>query len=773
MTGPRSLSIMSVGILLCQLLCMFSDVDGQSNRRPDVSFEYSSFDDTAASSLLLAGDVNFPTNTKDGTADYVVLVAGGEPWIPEEGIQVSAGRILQNLGISMVNKSFSTQFTFSMERLVYDFGVDGADGLAFVLVSNPNAGVSDFPGTFGVFDGYDNGHDVVLAVEFDTFRNPNFNDMEEPHVGVDLFSVRSVEAKEVSPICLNCGMAITVWIDYSNWNQLLEIRITNSSISSSVPAKPKDSFLHHDVDLSTVVSPVMWAGFGASTSNFPNSTQSHNIHRWSFQTYNESSPPGAMNMRQSDLSLRLGVGLGVGAAVLAICAGLGWTIWRCRVRKRPGSSNHQVDDGVLQLVDGPHKFKYRELSRITDNFSEECKLGEGGFGNVYRGVLRDSGTEIAVKFMGRDSKQGLKEFLAEVSIISRLRHRNLVQLLGYCTDHGKFLLAYDYMPRGSLDKHLFNKGEILSWSRRFNIIKGVAAALDYLHEGWQQQVIHRDVKPSNVMLDKDYTAKLGDFGLARLREHQIVPQTTRIAGTWGYIAPELVYTGKATNKTDVYSFGAMILEIASGKPVVDRSASDTESVLLVDIIWDCRRRGNILEAADQRLGGEYVRHEMETVLLMGLLCSHPEPEQRPTMRQLLHIFNGDSQLPHVPMARPIQTYAPVAMMEDFPIQSTSMESLNSSLFGSSTTMDSSSRATPVCHHIQSPRGCDSDRSTIQLRCLRCQNEFVNILKIWVPNCFSVSSLLDSNLLRELSTRLLKGDLKLTFGLLRRVVTSTY
>jgi serine/threonine protein kinase len=298
-----------------------------------------------------------------------------------------------------------------------------------------------------------------------------------------------------------------------------------------------------------------------------------------------------------------------------------------------------------ELECGPHRFTYKEIRLATKGFKE--LLGFGGFGRVYKGVL-PKGVEVAVKRISHDSKQGVREFVAEISSIGRLRHRNLVQLQGWCRRKGELLLVYDYMPNGSLDKLLFeNSKGVLNWSQRYRILKGVAAGLLYLHEEWEQRVVHRDVKASNVLLDADLDGRLGDFGLARLYDHGKHPQTTKVVGTLGYLAPELTRTGKATTNSDVYSYGALLLEVACGRRPVEPNRC-SEELVLVEWVWGFEEDGIILEAADRRLRGEYVVEEMETVLKLGLLCSHPNPDYRPNMRHVLQILSGDAPLPPMP-----------------------------------------------------------------------------------------------------------------------------
>ncbi|KAK3406958.1 hypothetical protein EUGRSUZ_K03090 [Eucalyptus grandis] len=235
---------------------------------------------------------------------------------------------------------------------------------------------------------------------------------------------------------------------------------------------------------------------------------------------------------------------------------------------------------------------------------------------------------------------------AEIVSIGRLRHRNIVTLLGYCRRKGELLLVYDYMPNGSLDKYLYNQpNETLSWSQRFRVIKGVAYGLSYLHEGWEQVVIHRDIKASNILLDSELNGRLGDFGLARLYDHGMDPQTTHLVGTLGYLAPENTRTARATTRTDVFAFGAFLLEVACGRRPIE--AREEEDVILVDWVFSCWDKGNILEARDPNLGVDFVAKEVELVLQLGLLCSQSEPTARPSMRQIVQYLEGDLVMPEL------------------------------------------------------------------------------------------------------------------------------
>ncbi|GKD63611.1 G-type lectin S-receptor-like serine/threonine-protein kinase, partial [Tanacetum coccineum] len=212
-------------------------------------------------------------------------------------------------------------------------------------------------------------------------------------------------------------------------------------------------------------------------------------------------------------------------------------------------------------------FSLTTISKSTNDFSDDNKLGEGGFGPVYRGVL-DDGREIAVKRLSKTSRQGLNEFKNELKFIAKLQHRNLVKLLGYCNQGDESMLIYEYMPNKSLDLFIFeiNRSSILDWSKRFHIIQGIARGLLYLHQDSRFKIVHRDLKAGNILLDVDLNPKISDFGLARMfKEHENEANTKRVVGTLGYISPEYAVEGTYSEKTDVFSYGVIVLEIVSGK----------------------------------------------------------------------------------------------------------------------------------------------------------------------------------------------------------------
>ncbi|GAB4851897.1 hypothetical protein Ancab_031296 [Ancistrocladus abbreviatus] len=320
----------------------------------------------------------------------------------------------------------------------------------------------------------------------------------------------------------------------------------------------------------------------------------------------------------------------------------------------------------------PRIFSYAELYIGTRGFSEDEVLGSGGFGKVYRGVLPSDATLVAVKCLAGKGEHFEKTFAAELHAVANLRHRNLVRLRGWCAHEDQLLLVYDYMPNLSLDRVLFRRPDSLNspaldWERRKNVVRGLAAALFYLHEQLETQIIHRDIKTSNVMLDSHYNARLGDFGLARWLEHDLCQQiktpslrnnrqfrlaeTSRIGGTIGYLPPESFEKRYiATAKSDVFSFGIVVLEIASGRRAVDLTYPD-DQIILLDWIRRLADDGRLLQAGDARLpDGCYRLPEMELLIHLGLLCTLHDPKSRPDMRWVLGTLSGSiiGELPALP-----------------------------------------------------------------------------------------------------------------------------
>ncbi|CAL8151020.1 unnamed protein product [Prunus armeniaca] len=212
------------------------------------------------------------------------------------------------------------------------------------------------------------------------------------------------------------------------------------------------------------------------------------------------------------------------------------------------------------------------------------------------------------------------------------------------------------MPNGSLDSHLFKEQSLLTWDARYKIAQGLASGLLYLHEEWEQCVLHRDIKSSNVMLDSNFNAKLGDFGLARLVDHGKQSQTTILAGTMGYMAPDYLNTGKASKESDIYSFGVVALEIACGRKPIDLPKSGSSPINSVEWVWELYGEERVIEAADPKLCGDFVEKQMECLMTVGLWCAHPDYSKRPSIQQAIQVLNFEIPLPVLPSKMPVATY---------------------------------------------------------------------------------------------------------------------
>lgn len=360
--------------------------------------------------------------------------------------------------------------------------------------------------------------------------------------------------------------------------------------------------------------------------------------------------------------------------------------------------------------ENPRIFSYSELFIGSNGFSEKEVLGTGGFGRVYRAVLPSDGTVVAVKCLVERGERFEKTFTAELIAVAHLRHRNLVKLRGWCIHEEELLLVYEYMPNRSLDRVLFRRpGSLdsaaapppLTWNRRKKIIHGLAAALNYLHQQLETQIIHRDVKASNVMLDSHFNARLGDFGLARWLEHKVehelktppvskdrqfrLLETTRVGGTIGYLPPESFQKRSvATAKSDVFSFGIVVLEIVSGRRAVDLTYPD-DQIILLDWIRRLSDEGALLQAGDARIPDmDFAQSDIERCIKIGLMCTFHDPNSRPSMKRVVEAISGIvyGTLPDLPSFRSYPLYISLSSLT-----STSMNS-NTNVSNSSTTSSS-------------------------------------------------------------------------------------
>ncbi|OEL21309.1 L-type lectin-domain containing receptor kinase IX.1 [Dichanthelium oligosanthes] len=558
--------------------------------------------------------------------------------------------------------SFTTTFYF---QITPDKSPSApGDGMAFFLGHfQPGIPRDSYGASLGLLPAGTNGtgDSTIVAVEFDTVMNPANADISESHIGIDVNSLNSTAATDTtSPRNnLTSGYPMVATVRYENVSKLLAVDLSINNKSYNVNAT---------VDLRSYLPENVAVGFSAATGL---RTEKHQILSWSFSSTLEpktptmapAQPPEAPVTSKHPQRVIL-ISILVPLLSLLACAAVGLLLWRqhktkSRIPNQTSDSDCEERPDRAELergvaASGPRRYTYRELAAATNNFSDDEKLGRGGFGSVYRGKIAVCGQDrpVAIKmFSSESSAQGRKEFEAEVKIISRLKHRNLVQLLGWCDSRSGLLLVYELVAEGSLHKHLYSSERFLTWPQRYQIILGLGSALRYLHQEWEQCVVHGDIKPSNIMLDESLSTKLGDFGLARLGEHGAKWHTTRaVLGTAGYIDPEFVNTGHPSTEMDVYSFGIVLLEIISSRsPVILQE--DGSHFILLKWVWGLYGRNAILDAAAERLrGDEFDEKCMERVLVVGLWCAHPEQSERPSIAQAMHVLQSeDARLPVLPL----------------------------------------------------------------------------------------------------------------------------
>ncbi|KAL0323356.1 UNVERIFIED_CONTAM: G-type lectin S-receptor-like serine/threonine-protein kinase [Sesamum angustifolium] len=359
------------------------------------------------------------------------------------------------------------------------------------------------------------------------------------------------------------------------------------------------------------------------------------------------------------------------AVVLPLCGILffflvGILLWRryrlesIRKKKRSNSSSSYSGDLEFSISGLPLRFEYEELMIATENF--KTKIGTGGFGTVYKGTLPDK-THVAVKRITNLGRRGKKDFCTEIAVIGNIHHVNLVKLKGYCAQRRQWLLVYEYMNRGSLDKTLFGSGPVLEWQERVDIALGAARGLAYLHSGCEHKIVHCDVKPENILLHDHFQAKISDFGLSKLLNREESSLFTTMRGTRGYLAPEWLTSSTISDKTDVYSFGMVLLEIVSGRKncvvraqthsLDESSSSDRESsppsaaqglIYFPLYALEMHEQGRYLELVDPRLQGRVTNGDVEKLVRVALCCVHEEPGLRPTMVSVVGMLEGEIPL---------------------------------------------------------------------------------------------------------------------------------
>ncbi|ESW21251.1 hypothetical protein PHAVU_005G055000 [Phaseolus vulgaris] len=321
-------------------------------------------------------------------------------------------------------------------------------------------------------------------------------------------------------------------------------------------------------------------------------------------------------------------------------------------------SSARKDPEIDEGIDNVKLYSHKELRNATEDFSQANKIGEGGFGSVYKGRLKD-GKVAAIKVLAADSRQGVKEFLTEINVISEIEHENLVKLYGCSVDKNKRILVYNYLENNSLSQTLLGGSHsriFFDWRTRCKISIGIARGLAYLHEEVRPHIVHRDIKASNILLDKDLTPKISDFGLAKLIPANMTHVSTRVAGTIGYLAPEYAIGGKLTRKADVYSFGVLLVEIVSGRSNTN-SRLPIEEQFLLERTWELYERKELVGLVDTSLD-EFDAEQACEFMKIGLLCTQESPKLRPSMSSVVKMLTGKMNVDDSKITKP-------ALISDF------------------------------------------------------------------------------------------------------------
>ncbi|KAL9419027.1 hypothetical protein AB3S75_036893 [Citrus x aurantiifolia] len=314
-------------------------------------------------------------------------------------------------------------------------------------------------------------------------------------------------------------------------------------------------------------------------------------------------------------------------------------------------SNFSAEDTVganfftksgAKILKNINAFSYNELKSATNGFCSSNKIGEGGFGSVYKGKLQD-GTVVAVKVLSVESNQGEKEFMSEVASMANICHENLVKLHGGCIEGPCRIIVYDYMQNNSLSQTLLGEEKNrakFSWTARREIALGIARGLAYIHEEIKPSIVHRDIKPSNILLDQNFNPKISDFGLSKLFPEDITHISTRVAGTLGYLAPDYAVSGHLNPKSDIYSFGVLLLQIVTGQAAVHFD-KELGEYYLVEKAWEMHNTDKLQHLVDPMLCGNFSGNEVVRFLKVGLLCVQEKSSLRPRMSTVIEMINGD------------------------------------------------------------------------------------------------------------------------------------
>ncbi|XP_022743938.1 L-type lectin-domain containing receptor kinase IX.1-like [Durio zibethinus] len=582
-----------------------------------VSFNFTSFDATVTN-ILYEGEAH----PSLGAIELTIVDVG-----------CRVGRAVYSKPIRLWDAStmtvadFTTQYSFIIDtKNATKYGHGFAFFLAPVDYQIPPNSAGGYLGLLNSTTTAATSQNHIISVEFDSYINEGW-DPPTQHVGINNNSMSSA-AYAPWDAGSNSGKVANVWITYNATTKNLSVFWTYDEH----PVFMGNSSVSYQIDLTKTLPEWVKIGFSASTGD---KKEYNKIKSWEF-TSNLETKQGKHSKKKS--KRRYVILLVSVCSIVALMLGLvtGWLL----LKKKKGNSvkeNGYANGTHLEGGGLPKRFSYQELFTATNGFADDRRLGKGGSAHVYKGELDDQRL-VAVKRIFAESESF---FINELNIICRLIHRNLVKFIGWCHDQNQLLLVYEYMPNGCLESHLHGNKPTLPWDVRYKIAMGLASALYYLHEGAEQCVLHRDIKSANVLLDTDFTTKLGDFGVSKLVDPELRTQTTMIVGTTGYIAPEYLQEGRARRETDMYSFGIVALEIACGRKPNRNGA-------LLRLVWHLYIAGYILDAADGRLEN-FDENEMQCLLTVGLWCTNPNDRERPNAGQVLKVLQGEAPLPELPL----------------------------------------------------------------------------------------------------------------------------
>ncbi|OEL20178.1 putative L-type lectin-domain containing receptor kinase S.5 [Dichanthelium oligosanthes] len=547
------------------------------------------------------------------------------------------------------NASFDTSFTmnlpYSSSSAEEAAGWNG-EGLAFVVVPTLNSppvgilGLSNNPLNASSSSTSSSMSDDFIGFKFNKVKQSYDPDDNRISLKVGVF------ISSLSPVNI-----INATIQATTTNYTVNIRFDKQQV---VVTMDVESQQHGIINLSDHVPQRAFVGFLASTGV---SSEVHSILSWNLTVKLEHDG--------NDIDWRLTLPAILGSIFITAIMNVFVAAFYFNSKYNKLKMELVLSETLRRLPGMPREFKYSTMRKATDNFHESRKLGKGGFGAVYKGTLwsgKEGMTcvEVAVKKFTRNENRCYDDFLAEIDIINRLRHRNIVPLVGMFFNSFNAEIISNLI--WTLDQHLSPKEQperILGWTIRYDIVMDIAAGLHYVHHEHEHMVLHRDIKASNIMLDSTFHGRLGDFGLARIVGLDKNSYTDLgVAGTWGFIAPEYSVSHKATRKTDIYAFGVLILEIVTGRRAL--SVFQDTFQLLTDWVWRLHREGRLLEAVDKNVVSteDYNADGAIRLLLLGLSCTNPNPLDRPSMTEVVQVVAKSVAMPNVPTVKPTFVWPP-------------------------------------------------------------------------------------------------------------------